>query len=119
YQSVNIYKNNLLQYTGQVYLHNLIFSFLRLGTELTFNYNLDCRGNERIECKCGSANCSGFIGDRVKNDDAKNKRIVNGGGGGGGGPKQKKGKQRKSKQSFPSSSKSSSHEDACFKCGEM
>ncbi|KAG0428459.1 hypothetical protein HPB47_024549 [Ixodes persulcatus] len=32
------------------------------GTELTFNYNLDCRGNERIKCACGASNCSGYMG---------------------------------------------------------
>ncbi|XP_054917474.1 histone-lysine N-methyltransferase NSD2 [Dermacentor andersoni] len=36
------------------------------GTELTFNYNLECRGNERIPCACGSRNCSGYIGLRPK-----------------------------------------------------
>lgn len=37
------------------------------GTELTFNYNLDCRGNEKMQCRCNSENCSGFIGLPVKN----------------------------------------------------
>lgn len=37
------------------------------GTELTFNYNLDCRGNEKMQCRCNSDNCSGFIGLPVKN----------------------------------------------------
>lgn len=32
------------------------------GTELTFNYNLDCRGNEKMQCFCRFENCSGFIG---------------------------------------------------------
>lgn len=36
------------------------------GTELTFNYNLECRGNERITCACGSRNCSGYIGLRPR-----------------------------------------------------
>lgn len=36
------------------------------GTELTFNYNLDCLGNEKTVCRCGAANCSGFLGDRPK-----------------------------------------------------
>ena len=36
-------------------------------TELTFNYNFDCISNEKAACQCGSANCSGFIGDRPKN----------------------------------------------------
>ncbi len=33
-------------------------------TELTFNYNLDCLSNEKAVCKCGSKNCSGFLGAR-------------------------------------------------------
>ncbi|MEQ2232470.1 Histone-lysine N-methyltransferase nsd2 [Ilyodon furcidens] len=36
------------------------------GTELTFNYNLDCLGNEKTICRCGAPNCSGFLGDRPK-----------------------------------------------------
>lgn len=36
------------------------------GTELTFNYNLECRGSERITCSCGSQNCSGYIGLRPR-----------------------------------------------------
>lgn len=37
------------------------------GSELTFNYNLDCRGNEKMPCRCNSENCSGFIGLPAKN----------------------------------------------------
>uniref|UniRef100_A0A8C6XDC9 Post-SET domain-containing protein n=1 Tax=Naja naja TaxID=35670 RepID=A0A8C6XDC9_NAJNA len=40
------------------------------GTELTFNYNLDCLGNEKTACKCGAPNCSGFLGDRPKNSSS-------------------------------------------------
>ncbi|XP_069488236.1 histone-lysine N-methyltransferase NSD2 isoform X2 [Ambystoma mexicanum] len=36
------------------------------GVELTFNYNLDCLGNEKTVCRCGAPNCSGFLGDRPK-----------------------------------------------------
>uniref|UniRef100_A0A8C4SGK0 Nuclear receptor binding SET domain protein 1b n=1 Tax=Erpetoichthys calabaricus TaxID=27687 RepID=A0A8C4SGK0_ERPCA len=36
------------------------------GTELTFNYNLECLGNGKTVCKCGSPNCSGFLGVRPK-----------------------------------------------------
>lgn len=39
---------------------------LSTGTELTFNYNLDCLGNEKTVCRCGASNCSGFLGDRPK-----------------------------------------------------
>ena len=36
------------------------------GTELTFNYNLDCLGNEKTVCRCEAPNCSGFLGVRPK-----------------------------------------------------
>jgi len=36
------------------------------GTELTFDYQLDCLGNERKQCLCGSKNCSGFLGLKSK-----------------------------------------------------
>uniref|UniRef100_A0A7N4NHU9 Histone-lysine N-methyltransferase NSD2 n=1 Tax=Sarcophilus harrisii TaxID=9305 RepID=A0A7N4NHU9_SARHA len=44
------------------------------GTELTFNYNLDCLGNEKTVCRCGASNCSGFLGDRPKRRRAKRLR---------------------------------------------
>ncbi|XP_061436740.1 histone-lysine N-methyltransferase NSD2-like isoform X1 [Lethenteron reissneri] len=46
------------------------------GTELTFNYNLDCLGNEKTVCMCGAPNCSGFLGVRPKSAvvDKKPKR---------------------------------------------
>lgn len=40
--------------------------FLCSGTELTFNYNLECLGNGKTVCKCGAPNCSGFLGVRPK-----------------------------------------------------
>lgn len=36
------------------------------GNELTFNYNLDCLGNDKTVCRCGAPVCSGFLGDRPK-----------------------------------------------------
>lgn len=42
------------------------------GSELTFNYNLDCRGNEKMKCRCNSDNCSGYIGLPVKNAKKNN-----------------------------------------------
>uniref|UniRef100_A0A8C9RY16 Histone-lysine N-methyltransferase NSD3 n=1 Tax=Scleropages formosus TaxID=113540 RepID=A0A8C9RY16_SCLFO len=39
---------------------------IEAGTELTFNYNLDCLGNGRTSCHCGAENCSGFLGVRPK-----------------------------------------------------
>lgn len=36
------------------------------GSELTFNYNLQCVGTEKKRCSCGAPNCSGFIGVKVQ-----------------------------------------------------
>ena len=40
--------------------------FVKAGTELTFDYQLDSLGNGKKPCLCGSSNCSGFIGVRSK-----------------------------------------------------
>ncbi|KAM8974282.1 histone-lysine N-methyltransferase NSD3 isoform 2-T2 [Pelodytes ibericus] len=76
------------------------------GTELTFNYNLDCLGNGRTECHCGEDNCSGFLGVRPKTacatateEKAKNARL--------------KAKKRKIK-----TEQKQVHEDFCFRCGD-
>ena len=47
---------------------NFFFFFppSNVGSELTFNYNLDCLGNEKKICACGAPNCSGFLGVRPK-----------------------------------------------------
>nr|XP_033806821.1 histone-lysine N-methyltransferase NSD2 [Geotrypetes seraphini]XP_033806831.1 histone-lysine N-methyltransferase NSD2 [Geotrypetes seraphini]XP_033806839.1 histone-lysine N-methyltransferase NSD2 [Geotrypetes seraphini]XP_033806849.1 histone-lysine N-methyltransferase NSD2 [Geotrypetes seraphini]XP_033806859.1 histone-lysine N-methyltransferase NSD2 [Geotrypetes seraphini]XP_033806868.1 histone-lysine N-methyltransferase NSD2 [Geotrypetes seraphini] len=75
------------------------------GTELTFNYNLDCLGNEKTVCRCGSPNCSGFLGDRPKNStnatDEKCKKA------------KKKARKRKSRNEVKKES-----EDYCFRCGD-
>lgn len=44
------------------------------NTELTFNYNLESKGNEKKPCMCGASMCSGFIGakkNKVPLTDAK------------------------------------------------
>ncbi|KAM8938870.1 histone-lysine N-methyltransferase NSD2 isoform 2-T2 [Pelodytes ibericus] len=76
------------------------------GEELTFNYNLDCLGNEKTICRCGAPNCSGFLGDRPKNSSAasheeKTKK-----------PK-KKLKRRRTKSDWRKES-----EDYCFRCND-
>ena len=43
-----------------------VFCICVPGIELTFNYNLECLGNGKTVCKCGAANCSGFLGVRPK-----------------------------------------------------
>ncbi|XP_056125001.1 histone-lysine N-methyltransferase NSD2 isoform X4 [Rhinichthys klamathensis goyatoka] len=73
------------------------------GTELTFNYNLDCLGNEKTVCRCGAPNCSGFLGDRPKNghpSEPKNKH------------QKKKPKRRRARNEGKKS------EDECFRCGD-
>ncbi|KAL3865188.1 hypothetical protein ACJMK2_006804 [Sinanodonta woodiana] len=39
---------------------------IQAGSELTFNYNFDCLGNEKIPCKCRAVDCSGYLGDQPK-----------------------------------------------------
>ncbi|XP_029439983.1 histone-lysine N-methyltransferase, H3 lysine-36 and H4 lysine-20 specific [Rhinatrema bivittatum] len=54
---------------------------IKAGTELTFNYNLECLGNGKTVCKCGAPNCSGFLGVRPKSqpnsteDKSKKKKL--------------------------------------------
>uniref|UniRef100_A0A8C8BRP9 Nuclear receptor binding SET domain protein 2 n=1 Tax=Oncorhynchus tshawytscha TaxID=74940 RepID=A0A8C8BRP9_ONCTS len=70
------------------------------GTELTFNYNLDCLGNEKTACRCGASNCSGFLGDRPKAAEPKGKKA------------KKKVKKRRARNEGKES------EDECFRCGD-
>ncbi|KAL8580841.1 hypothetical protein ACOMHN_017345 [Nucella lapillus] len=76
------------------------------GSELTFNYNLECLGNEKTKCGCGSENCSGFLGVRPKTQTTlsveKKKRDKDG-------KKKKKRKRLELKKE---------HDDECFRCGE-
>ncbi|ERE89640.1 histone-lysine N-methyltransferase NSD3 isoform 2 [Cricetulus griseus] len=75
------------------------------GMELTFNYNLDCLGNGRTVCHCGSDNCSGFLGVRPKSasvatvdEKTKNAKL----------------KKRRKLRTEPKQI----HEDYCFQCGD-
>lgn len=45
-----------------------IFSIKEIpaGTELTFDYQLDSLGNEKKKCLCRAPNCSGYLGERPK-----------------------------------------------------
>ncbi|XP_077328627.1 histone-lysine N-methyltransferase, H3 lysine-36 specific isoform X2 [Lithobates pipiens] len=73
---------------------------IKAGTELTFNYNLECLGNGKTVCKCGAPNCSGFLGVRPKNqplsEDRARRKYV------------KRTKHEVVKE----------HEDECFSCGD-
>uniref|UniRef100_A0A673LHI3 Histone-lysine N-methyltransferase NSD2-like n=1 Tax=Sinocyclocheilus rhinocerous TaxID=307959 RepID=A0A673LHI3_9TELE len=76
------------------------------GTELTFNYNLDCLGNEKTVCRCGAPNCSGFLGDRPKVSDCKTFHFS----------------LVKTQACLPKRRKSRNEgkksEDVCFRCGD-
>ncbi|XP_070698721.1 histone-lysine N-methyltransferase NSD2 [Pempheris klunzingeri] len=74
------------------------------GTELTFNYNLDCLGNEKTVCRCGAPNCSGFLGDRPKNSNGQTAE-----------PKGKRLKRKYKRKKAEGKKKS---EDECFRCGD-
>ncbi|XP_034015655.1 histone-lysine N-methyltransferase NSD2 isoform X2 [Thalassophryne amazonica] len=74
------------------------------GTELTFNYNLDCLGNEKTVCRCGAPNCSGFLGDRPKNSNGQTAEL--------------KAKRMKKKCKRRRSEGKKKSEDECFRCGD-
>ncbi|XP_015745314.1 histone-lysine N-methyltransferase NSD2 [Python bivittatus] len=76
------------------------------GTELTFNYNLDCLGNEKTVCKCGAPNCSGFLGDRPKNSSSNTSEE-----------KGKKTKRRARRRKTKNEARKKT-EDYCFRCGD-
>ncbi|XP_063780869.1 histone-lysine N-methyltransferase NSD2 isoform X2 [Pseudophryne corroboree] len=76
------------------------------GEELTFNYNLDCLGNEKTVCRCGAPNCSGFLGDRPKNSSAASHEE-----------KVKKPKKKSRRRRTRGDGKKES-EDYCFRCND-
>uniref|UniRef100_A0A336ML71 CSON003379 protein n=1 Tax=Culicoides sonorensis TaxID=179676 RepID=A0A336ML71_CULSO len=39
---------------------------IKKGDELSFDYQLQCKGDAKKECKCGAPNCRGYIGPRIK-----------------------------------------------------
>ncbi|KAI1903574.1 hypothetical protein AGOR_G00028580 [Albula goreensis] len=78
---------------------------ITIGTELTFNYNLECLGNGKTVCKCGAPNCSGFLGVRPKNQPSSEDKL------------------KKVKKKVPAKRKSQlevtkEREDECFSCGD-
>ncbi|XP_051700411.1 histone-lysine N-methyltransferase, H3 lysine-36 specific isoform X2 [Oryctolagus cuniculus] len=81
-------------------------SDIKAGTELTFNYNLECLGNGKTVCKCGAPNCSGFLGVRPKNQpiatEEKSKKF-----------KKKQPGKRRSQGEI-----TKEREDECFSCGD-
>nr|XP_032806735.1 histone-lysine N-methyltransferase NSD2-like isoform X4 [Petromyzon marinus] len=77
------------------------------GTELTFNYNLDCLGNEKTICKCGAPNCSGFLGVRPKTAAAAATEE-----------KAKKAKRKARGRRPRTETARAEHEDECYRCGD-
>ncbi|KAM6467876.1 histone-lysine N-methyltransferase, H3 lysine-36 specific isoform 4-T9 [Liasis olivaceus] len=78
---------------------------IKAGTELTFNYNLECLGNGKTVCKCGAPNCSGFLGVRPKNQPPATEE------------KSKKCKRRHGKRKSQTEIMKE-REDECFSCGD-
>ncbi|XP_053150477.1 histone-lysine N-methyltransferase, H3 lysine-36 specific isoform X2 [Hemicordylus capensis] len=78
---------------------------INAGTELTFNYNLECLGNGKTVCKCGAPNCSGFLGVRPKNQPPASE------------DKSKKFKRRHGKRKSQAEIMKE-REDECFSCGD-
>lgn len=55
---------------------------IKSGNELTFNYNLECRGDEKTKCLCNSKNCSDYIGVQpnkmIKKKTIKKRKLISG-----------------------------------------
>uniref|UniRef100_A0A452I7V9 Histone-lysine N-methyltransferase, H3 lysine-36 specific n=1 Tax=Gopherus agassizii TaxID=38772 RepID=A0A452I7V9_9SAUR len=79
---------------------------IKAGTELTFNYNLECLGNGKTVCKCGAPNCSGFLGVRPKNPPNLTEE------------KSKKFKRRQQMKRRSQAEIMKEREDECFSCGD-
>lgn len=81
-------------------------SDIKAGTELTFNYNLECLGNGKTVCKCGAPNCSGFLGVRPKNQPIATEE------------KSKKFKKKQQGKRRTQGEVTKEREDECFSCGD-
>lgn len=86
------------------------------GEELTFNYNLSARGQEKTVCGCGASNCSNFIGLQPKKQLKVNASAT---------PKTQKKSKTSSRTTEKRKEKKAAqkefeelHEDLCFSCGE-
>ncbi|XP_009891995.1 PREDICTED: histone-lysine N-methyltransferase, H3 lysine-36 and H4 lysine-20 specific [Charadrius vociferus] len=79
---------------------------IKAGTELTFNYNLECLGNGKTVCKCGAPNCSGFLGVRPKSQPNITEE------------KSKKLKRRPQMKRRSQAEVMKEREDECFSCGD-
>ncbi|XP_060228425.1 histone-lysine N-methyltransferase, H3 lysine-36 specific isoform X2 [Meriones unguiculatus] len=81
-------------------------SDIKAGTELTFNYNLECLGNGKTVCKCGAPNCSGFLGVRPKNQPIVTEE------------KSRKFKRKQHGKRRSQGEVTKEREDECFSCGD-
>lgn len=81
-------------------------SDIKAGTELTFNYNLECLGNGKTVCKCGAPNCSGFLGVRPKNQPIVTEE------------KSRKFKRKPHGKRRSQGEVTKEREDECFSCGD-
>ena len=82
--------------------------FIKAGTELTFDYQLDSLGKGKKECLCGSSNCSGYIGLRSKVETKPKPKLKR---------KSKASTQKPKMQPCPDvPAVEVSHENFCFVC---
>ena len=90
---------------------------ISLGEELTFDYQLDCLGNDRLACKCRANNCSGYIGLRPPPtlQTTDNPIGVNKGSKRKGGPKSSSGRRKKRMRTV-NKTHLVLHDDDCFVC---
>ncbi len=84
---------------------------IEAGTELTFDYQLDSLGNEKKKCRCGSKNCSGFLGERkvkvISSEDERKTKVK---------VKKKKPKPKARQPMKEEEVEEDRHDDACFIC---
>ncbi|XP_028390809.1 histone-lysine N-methyltransferase NSD2-like isoform X2 [Dendronephthya gigantea] len=81
---------------------------IKAGEELVFDYQLDCLGNEKKKCSCGSKNCSGFLGVRPKTQHALKLQEE----------KKKSHESKKRKKKTGTKKNIDEHEDECYDCGD-
>lgn len=51
-------------------------NYILQKTELTFNYNLDCMGDQKKICHCGAKKCAGFIGAKYRDPEVSVIAII-------------------------------------------
>ncbi|KAJ5335345.1 Histone-lysine N-methyltransferase (Ash1) [Penicillium brevicompactum] len=80
------------------------------GEELSYDYNFDPYSNKNVQqCRCGSANCRGFLGPRLKDKQQRAKELEKRKAEES--PKKSNGKKRKASESDSDSSDSDSDSD--------